>query len=1718
MANIKQLIKDLIEYHISPSALKGFGVVWLLCGNMPAFGGNYTTAWKQLDEARKQDKPQTAITILHDIQSRAEKEKDYGNLLAAMVREIDVAREISPDSVKAAKERMTARQMAWQKSDGVLATLCRVVLQDEQGIPQLDSLLASKDVEAYTRKNATAEYRPFVEQGVSSAYFDNSLIGLIACHTGQEQALHYYYNTTGNRQAACIAAALWMEHSGTAEQTDSLITEFQNLPECGALAVRLLPKMHRNTAEEKVTRIDEALRKWPDWQENNELRNRRKELTAPGFRAIFTENIVSTDTEVMLQLERIRNIKGVKVTLRRKNSKAKGGYDSPRTLTKNIELKNDYDMSEDSLSLGRLPLGTWKVTVHDKDNRMAPANMELFVTDLRVLCLPLPAEKLRAVVVNAISGQPVPGATLHILSSGNKTRKTVVTDANGETVIEKGRSGISLYATKGADNAGIPVAIYGNYYYDGYRQPVRKRGSVFTDRSIYRPGQTVHVALTRYDISNDNDVKVAAGDTVMVTLLNTQYKEVEKMQVVTDEFGGASADFVLPKEGRSGSWFIVTDNATSSIRVEEYKRPTYDVTLVKPTIAYSNGDTVTVGGTARTYSGVPVANAKVVYRVNRKLQRWCYGVPWGSGELLRDTVMTAADGTFIVKMPMVMPEEAQGLRPYFYNIEAMVDVTDNAGESHSAVMSLPIGNKKAYLACEMGDKLLADSAMVVTPLRRNMAGLQIDGNVTMVLDGKTVAVVEANKPYTLAPDIASGAHTLMAICEGDTVKNDFVAFRKSDTVLMVNTHLWCYQSANRFPADGGEVWLQVGTSDKDVTVYYSVFSGERIIASGTTALSNSIITRSLTYKPEYGDGLTIAFAWVKDGQGYINTMSVEKPLPQKNLNMRWSTFRDRLVPGQNEQWAVTITNPDGTPANARMMAVLYDKSLEQLAKHSWKIDDMRQLRLPYTSWRFITGRPLYEWLSKKEVRLKVNNLQFSRIIGLSMLDGLLFNSVKGLEVIPKTRMMASGAMRLSGEVLSKNLEVKGMAIEDNVLKVSDLITTDEATSDTGTEQEAGDNILVRGDFAETAFFLPNVRTDAQGVATMTFTLPESVTTWRFMAVAHDDVMRNATLVADAVAQKPLMIQPNMPRFLRQGDNAAIATTVANMTEKDETVKVTMVIKDAQTERKITTVNRSVTVKAGETAVVTFPVEAAKVTEGEYICRFTAVGAGHTDGEQRMLMVLSDEEAVTNTMAYIFETPTDTLLKLADMIPKGVRKAHVKVDYVDNPAWLMMETLPQMAEPESTNAIVLSNALYANRVAATLKWTESKSENVLIALQQLQNADGSFSWWEGMDGSPYMTITVLKTLARLNTLCGRQEDTRRMMDRAFAYMQKEVDETVRKLRQLENKQSVSISPLLLNWLYALTLEQRKGGTSADWIVRHEAADMNKADMATKAVAAIVLYNNGKKTEARQYADAIKEHTVYRKDVGRYFDSYRAAYSWCDYRIPTQTLAIEALRAVTPQDSRTIGEMQQWLLSSKRTQEWDNACNTVNAVHTFFGGSMAVLKDVKGDTVLIDKEVEPKDATVRVRKQTDCESWAAAYVTFKQKARKINKGATGLDVSRTILFNGKEVTPGMVKVGDKVTVRIVVTADRDYDFVTIADKRAACLEPVNGRSGYTGSCYKEQKDNVTLCHFNKMAKGTHTVETEYYVDRAGDYSSGTVTAECAYANEFRGVEGAYKLNVK
>lgn len=416
----------------------------------------------------------------------------------------------------------------------------------------------------------------------------------------------------------------------------------------------------------------------------------------------------------------------------------------------------------------------------------------------------------------------------------------------------------------------------------------------------------------------------------------------------------------------------------------------------------------------------------------------------------------------------------------------------------------------------------------------------------------------------------------------------------------------------------------------------------------------------------------------------------------------------------------------------------------------------------------------------------------------------------------------------------------------------------------------------------------------------------------------------------------------------------------------------------------------------------------------------------------------------------------------------------------------------------------------------------------------------------------MTATVAETLARLNKMTGALPTLlQSVQNRAISYLDKEIADEVTRLKKAEKEGAKNLQPseTACHILYTFTLSGHKPNNDINYLVSLLEKMPTGLTIYGKANAAIILNHYGKTQRAKEFVESIRQYSVYREDLGRYFDTKKALYSWRDYRIPTEVAAIEALQQLTPSDTTTVDEMRRWLLQEKRTQAWDTPINTVNAVYAFLvddthasdKGNIDMSRLGSGDnsTISVDGQTVKLPAgtaglgyvktqisntsakELTIEKTSDGTSWGAVYAQFFQPSSAITSTASGISVKREVLnprtgevITGKQAN---LKVGDKIRIRITLTADRDYDFVQVEDKRAACLEPVGQLSGYHWGYYCTPHDNATSYYFDRMAKGTHVVETDYYIDRDGQYESGSCTAQCAYSPEFSGREGAHSYNV-
>lgn len=1806
-----------------------------LFATMQVAAQTYDNLWKQAEINAQKDQPKSEIAVMKKIIAKASAAKDYGQLLAAEIRQMTLWKEISADSLTPNVKRMEAEVL--KVNDPALKAVRYAVLgkvyrdmNEKKSQEFFKKALGQPELLA---RHTSAEYVPLTLKGVDGSSFNNDLLHLIGFEADSKEAylqLYTYYNKVGNRGAACLCAYKLIEKyrqddvrevkkSKYLQTIDSLIQIYQDIPEAGELAVEHFRFMEGATdakPQDKLNYINYALSRWGEWSRMNELRNAQKRLTEPMFRVKDMPQVLRPGEKVWVQLD-VRNLQNLKISISRLNITADNDYNAQDEATYKMLLKKttklhqkdfsrdyygrpDYETVKDSIEIGgNLPLGAYLMEVTSDNTGIAPQRELFYVSNLAVMIQQLPDDKHRYVVVNATDGQPVPGAKIMLydrdydVKTGKWKRLVharLTTDENGEAYFKNVDGNVLISTSNDKFTPAKDIYLSRTRYYEQKDDKIKHQ--LFTDRSIYRPGQTVHASAISYIVKKGLDASVPGKSMELNFILrDANGKQVAEQKATTDEYGTASVDFELPKEGQTGLYFIsVNGTVTKYVRVEEYKRPTFEITFPKVNEKYNWGDTVVVKATAKTYSGVPVQGAKVEYQVTRRNQLWWWGAG-SAGQLVKtDSCVTREDGTFDVEIPLeasLSGKDEADMSEFmriarFFNFEVSAIVTDISGESHEGVMSLPLGTKPTILTVNLPKRIETDSLKTVTFAYRNASGMPISSRLKYRIDKGEWKDAEANVPVSIKEYASSsassslvwksGVHQLEAICGQDTLQQKFTLFSMKDTHPVEPTTEWYYQTAKTFPRDGKPVYIQVGSSENGAHIVYSIIAGNKLLEKGAWELGDSIVTLPFTYKEEYASGIVLNYSFVKQGKCYTRMMSIARPLSEKKLDIAWKTFRNRLTPGQKEEWTLKITTPDGKPAKAQLMSVLYDKSLDQIAPHSWKMSLGFSQWLPSCFWTSNL------WYYKMDLLGVYPTKYFDqKQLDVDKFDGKYFSYYAYMQAVELSKLERSSGGTVESVRIQKDEvvreEAKGIWIRSSKMtrvgaaapsanKVFDVVEEMPQFAG-GSGSDAGqflDKVQVRENMNETAFFYPALESDNNGNVAIRFTLPESVTTWKFMGLAHDKEMRNGLLVDEAVAQKTVMVQPNMPRFLREGDKSTIVVKLFNTSDKKVSGNARMQILAPETNKVVWQKTQNYSIDAEGSATISFDVQGLK--EGVYINKVVAAGDGYSDGEQHYLPVLSNRELVVNTLPITLHQKGEQSFDLSKLFlnkegkqAKGAEEAKVTIEYTNNPSWLMVKALPAISNPDEEDAISLMSAIYANTITnhvqkhlslENLTQESIRLQNQVEKLKKLQNPDGSFSWWKGMKGSRYMTTSVAEMMVRLNAIAGVQKSTARMLTSAIDYLSWQTAQEVREMKkQEEKKQKVNPSEQALHYLYILSMDGRKMKQNLEQDKAYLLDKMSKMtgdfSIYGKARAAVVLARNSQQNaayreKAGEYLQSVNEYAVYREEMGRYYDTRKALYSWRNYKIPTQVSVIEAMQMLKPNDKQTIEELQRWLLMSKRTQVWDTPVNTVDAVYAFMKGNEsnwnrkaenAVLKlDGKllpmpqDSTTLgyVKTERPGKASKLSIDKKSDYTSWGAVYAEFKQPISEIGSMESGIKVRRVIVPAESE-SKGNAQVGEKVKVTLIITADRDYDFVQITDKRAACLEPVNQLSGYQWSigCYVSPRDHATNFYFDRLSKGKHIVEMEYYVDRKGDYQSGTCIAECTYSPEFSGRTETYELKV-
>ncbi|MBQ6746865.1 MAG: alpha-2-macroglobulin [Bacteroidaceae bacterium] len=1753
-------------------------------------------------------------------------------------------------------------------------------------------------------KTSAKDYVPFAILGNGSAFYAHDMYHLMVTRTidnlqglgGQQERIEQIYQEMiqtyagmKGREEATLMTTLdyWQWKDGDNQNIyNELITKYDAYS--AVMEAYLLKAQWLNANDrpaEALEVIDKALAKYPKYYRANAL----EELKASILQSYLSANMLKMlypGEEAELAID-FRNQRQVEVKLFA--TQFTELPDGERTEAKDIqqlplkevqswsfELKPEMQKVDDPVAVKNATYlqhkntfkiqtpekpGVYLLSVMPKGAPQLTCYRYLVVSRLKVLILNLGDGNTEVVTLDRKSGQPIGDVEVTFYRGSGTNYKEydkVTTDADGRKVFKSSNNSFTSYvARKGDDRAMLKQSVYLRNKPNEHEMETETHVTLLTDRAIYRPGQTVYVKGIVYRQKGE-ETQVMEGKAYHLTLMDVNAKELISNDVTTNDFGSFNTSFVLPTATLNGTFSIRTSDgeAYKSFKVEEYKRPTFEITFEPIKEAYRLGDKVELKGHVETFSGASVQNVPLMYRISGNLWRY-----WNRSEdpQAADSVMIDNKGNFSIPIELKTNDQSSSLS---FNVE--VTVTNEAGETQTASKRI-WAHKTAY---SLGINLFnyiekQPTKLTFKPTVANDAGeaqerdlhyrlfkMEKEGLASEEVKEQTPVeegVLKGNEDHSFASwaNLPSALYLMeMTVVGEENLPEDqqtkfvrtFSLYQTTDKSFGSFVDIFLNVNGRLTFNDQELATFLFGTSHKHAYVLMDVFSNDKRIETRTLQLDNEIKEYEFDYQERYGDGVTILFTFVKDDKVYSRNVMIEHKKPEKQLTMKWEVFRDKLMPGQQEEWKLVIKTPEGAPAVAEMLAYMYDASLDKIYRQYQGLYVYYNRYLASANRQQSTNSRSYWSFYWKDKNFEVpvwawDYLDIPRMSFYQLRGQVVYESMAVAAPMGATRMM-------------KNLNAAGVVADDAEMEEADAapqlanaqVTADESgqiseqpepnETETGNEGQS-----VRSNFAETAFFYPELRTNDKGDVVLTFTMPESLTRWNFRGISHTKDMMVGNLSGQTVTQKDFMLRPNMPRFVRMGDKVNIAAVITNLT--DDLVKgtATFTLFDPITDKTIATQRQAFRAEGQGNTTVSFGFD---VTE-EYTLlgvRMVADGGKFSDGEQHVLPVLSNKQYITETLAMPIrgnQTREFSTVELFNHQHPSATQKKLTVEFTGNPAWYAVQALPEISEPTSDNAIAWASAFYGNSLALYIANSQPRIQQVfnrwkleggdkqtllsqleknqdlkeiilnetpwvmdaqseterkqrlgllfdlnqmnnrintdLIKLQGLQNEDGGWSWFSGMQSSFYTTTYITGLLIRLEMLMKEGKKTvdpkynegiyeptsvaNQMKAKGFHFIHQEM---LKHYRQMvkdygKNKLPKYLSYMEMQYLYLIAVGNMDVPQANKEAYNHFLSlvdnNLKDGDVITKAQSAIVQHKAGKLKSATDFINSLKEHMVDEDEMGAHFAFLDKPYTWAMIPVPQHVATMEALQYVGGNDE-LIEEMKMWLLKQKQTRGWNSSVCTVDAIYallcrganllenkgdvriTFADKVMETISPTKSDTPdlgyikeVFDDKQTVEAPVIKVEKRDEGIAWGAAYAQYFTPMTDIQQQGKELNLERRFYVEridaqGKKTLEqigdkAQLKVGDVVVSRMTITLDRAMDFVQLKDRPAACFEPVAQLSGYRWNgvgYYMEVEDAATNYFFDRLGKGMHVLEVRYRVQRTGTYQVGASTVQSAYAPEF------------
>ena len=1354
-------------------------------------------------------------------------------------------------------------------------------------------------------------------------------------------------------------------------------------------------------------------------------------------------------------------------------------------------------------------------------------------------------------VVDTDSSKPIEGATVTVRKDEDgKIVKSLRTDANGYAMLNSLNDYGYYYfqAIVGNDHS-RSLSTWLNYAStEGSRH---LKATVFTDRGVYRPGETVNFAVAAY-VSGMRFLETAKKKSLTVELQNTADETIASQTLQTDEFGRVNGSFTLPTDGLTGTFQLVVVSGDMpvvwrNIEVSEYKAPTFFIEIDREKSELSDLQHITIKGKAMTFSQMPLAETDVKVALSESFSWWWDDMDFSDYET---TVATDSNGEFSICVPAECFSAAKG--EIFVN--AKVSATDSRGETQTASAILKMG-KMASLP-ELSDITAnADKPVALSQDLKNF------DNLTYEITDSASNVV---KKGSLSPDnitidannIASGEYTVTVSIPDGSSSFRLRLYRFSDAMPAFDTPMLVDKDADIKCAADGSFSLNWGNS-RPHWFFYVIACDGNVTDYGWHHAEAGM--HKFTGKAEFAPrgSSCLCLYWTDKHETKSAFITLTPATPQDSIEIVAETFRDNITPGGKETWKLRIKNNNGKTFRSAVIANMYDAALNSICINTYRFSPTYTTADEY-------------WQDFRDP---------------SNCHSIISSPLQTLDVATFVAPWLNYYGRQLGydyavfECNSAPLRCYAAAAPMADAKLEESRVTKESKTDAeATEPDRQQSANLRDEGIKTAFFLPGLVTNEQGEVTFTFDVPNRNTQWQFSAVAYTDDLHAHYINRIVSAAKQLMVQPNLPRFVREGDCVTISAAAQNNTDTEQTVDVVIDINGQKHAFKGIVLQA----KSSKTVTASFNVPASM----EVVVITSVCQNGRTaDGQRDRIAVLPATTDVVEASPFYITADKSR----ADItMPHFNRNGRLTLEYADNPAWYAASALPSMQQTAETatahivnyyvatvaSRIVADNQEIADAIAAWQKsplksrleqnadlktialdntpWSrraetetdmmahiadiadpatiQYRQQRALTALNDLQRPDGGFEWFRGCRSSIWTTEEVLNLFGYLNEMGYYPADdaiAQQIVKRAVEYC----DNYYNKMSKREGATRKSVIARASDYIFNRSmLPVAAPADSIKWIangvVDMAASGWGDYSIMGKAKAAILLANSGRNDVARNVVESLRQFARKSGDRGTYWD-----IDGID-KVTLAATALKALNKANPDDPM-IDDVRHWLLLANETQCWGGAtkaCDAINALLTTGKNWTAAVRkapQIKVGNVKIDTDaatpyfgyirrsidMKRNDGSISIRRDKGCPAWGAVYCQYNAPADSVKSHANAdirIEKQFYVYNSANTLRPDATTefaVGDRIQVRLTIRSERDLDFVALTDNRGACFEPADQLSVYewqdgTGS-YRETRDSATNIFFSHISKGTYVITYDVYANNAGTYTSGIASLQCQYA---------------